>query len=137
MTKIKLQKSKLELHLHELKSLVDELMRMDNYNNKTDLEKKYHELEGLSDAAMITLIKINNKIEFLSQQLEKEKKRRKEHLNKKKNYEKNNLNEKKSCKLNNLKRKINYASNKLRKSKGSVTETWHLEGWRWNKKLKR
>ena len=42
-----------------------------------------------------------------------------------KNYEKNNLNEKK-----------NYAWKKLNKSKGSLTETLYLKGWRWNEKLK-
>ena len=40
MKKIKLQKSKLELHLQEFRSLVEELMRTDNDNNVTDLEKK-------------------------------------------------------------------------------------------------
>ena len=42
-----------------------------------------------------------------------------------KNYEKNNLSEKK-----------NYAWKKLSKSKGSLTETWQLKSWKWNKKLK-
>ena len=39
MKKYKLQKSKLELHLQEFRSLVEELMRTDNDNNETDLEK--------------------------------------------------------------------------------------------------
>ena len=37
--KIKLQKSKLELHFQEFRSLVEELMRTDN-NNVTDLKKE-------------------------------------------------------------------------------------------------
>ena len=37
MKKFKLQKSQLELHLQEFRSLVEELMRTDNDNNETDL----------------------------------------------------------------------------------------------------
>ena len=46
-------------------------MRPDNDNNETDLEKEYDELYSISDVAMVTLMEINNKIEFLNQQLEK------------------------------------------------------------------
>ena len=67
MTKYKLQKSKLQLHLQEFRSLVEELMRTDNDNNETDLEKEYEELDGISDVAMVTLMEINNKIEYLNE----------------------------------------------------------------------
>ena len=72
--KYKLQKSKLELHLPEFRSLVEELRPTDNDINETDLEKGYEELDGISDAATVTLMKINNKIEYLNEQLEKEEK---------------------------------------------------------------
>ena len=76
----KLQKSKLELHLQEFRSLVEELRPTDNDINETDLEKGYEELDGISDAATVTLMKINNKIEYLNEQLEKEEKLWKEQL---------------------------------------------------------
>ena len=43
MKKIRLH-SKLELHLQQFKSLVDESMHTDNDNNETDHEKEYEEL---------------------------------------------------------------------------------------------
>ena len=46
-------------------------MLTDNDNNETDLEKEYKELYSISDVAMVTLMEIKNKIEFLNQQLEK------------------------------------------------------------------
>ena len=55
-------------------------MRPDNDNNETDLEKEYDELYSISDVAMVTLMEINNKIEFLNQQLEKQEKLRKKQL---------------------------------------------------------
>ena len=70
MKEIKLQKSKPELHLQEFRNLVEELMCTDNNNNETDLEKEYEELDSISDVAMVTLMEINNKIEFLNKQLE-------------------------------------------------------------------
>ena len=39
MKKIKLQKRKLELHLQQFGSFLEELMRTDNDSNETDLEK--------------------------------------------------------------------------------------------------
>ena len=57
-------------------------MHTDNDNNETDLEKEYRQLGGASDIAMVTLMEINNKIEFLNEQMEKGK-----------NYEKKNLNQ--------------------------------------------
>ena len=47
MKKIKLQKSKLELHLQEFRSLAQELMRIDNDNNELDLEIEYDSISGL------------------------------------------------------------------------------------------
>ena len=72
MRKIKLQKSKLELHLQEFTNLVEELMHTDDDNNETDLKKDNEELDSIGDVAMLTLIEINNKIEFRNEQLEKE-----------------------------------------------------------------
>ena len=66
MDKIKLQKSKLELHLHEFRSILYELMRTDNHNNKTDHEKEYEHLDDASDAAMIILMERNDKTEFMN-----------------------------------------------------------------------
>ena len=81
MKKIKLQKSKRELHLQEFKSLVKEFMHTDNDKNETDLEKEYEGSESVSDTAMVTLMEITKKkseIEQLEQlkieQLEKEEK---------------------------------------------------------------
>ena len=53
-----------------------------------------------------------------------------------KNYESNNFKEKRNRGFNNLKIKKNYAWSKMNKRKGSLTETWHLKGWIWNKMLK-
>ena len=78
LKKIKLQKSKLELHLQEFRSLVVELMLTDNDINETDLEKEYKELDSISDVAMVTLMEINSNIKFLNEQLEKEGKMQKE-----------------------------------------------------------
>ena len=49
-------------------------MHTDNDNNETDLEKEYRQLGGASDIAMVTLMEINNKIEFLNEQMERGKK---------------------------------------------------------------
>ena len=46
-------------------------MLTDNDNNETDLAKEYKELYSISDVAMVTLMEIKNKTEFLNQQLEK------------------------------------------------------------------
>ena len=58
MKKIKLQKSKRELHLQEFKSLVKEFMHTDNDKNETYLEKEYEGSESVSDTAMVTLMEI-------------------------------------------------------------------------------
>ena len=84
-------------------------MYTDNDKNETDLEKEYEGSESVSDTAMVTLMEITKK-KFLRL---------------------NNLN---NLKLNNLKKKKNYIWKKLNNSKGSLTETWHLKDWRWNKK---
>ena len=55
-------------------------MRNDNDNNEPGLEKEYEKLDSVSEAAMVTLMEINNKTEVLNEQLKKEEKLRKEQL---------------------------------------------------------
>ena len=62
------------------------------------------------------MLKINNKTEFLNEQLEK-----------KQNLPKEQLECKEKLQTENLKRKKNYSWKKLNKRKGSMTETWHLK----------
>ena len=74
--KIKVQKSKLELHIQEFQSLVEELENENNGNNdKTQLEREFKELDELKDTAQMSLIQLINK-------LEKEERLRKEQLEK-------------------------------------------------------
>ena len=70
-------------------------------------------------------MEINDKIEFLNERLEKEEELRKEQLDWEEKF-----------RIEQLQKKGNYAWEKWTRSKGSLTETWHLKGWRWNKKLK-
>ena len=79
-TKLQKKKKKLELRLQEFFSLVEELMRTNNGSNEHDLEKEYEELDNVRNTAMVTLMEINSKLEFLNEQLEKEKKLCKEQL---------------------------------------------------------
>ena len=74
------KKKKLELRLQEFFSLVEELMRTNNGSNEHDLEKEYEELDNVRNTAMVTLMEINSKLEFLNEQLEKEEKLCKEQL---------------------------------------------------------
>ena len=55
-------------------------MRTNNDNNDTDVEKYYEKLDDVGDAAMVTLMEINHKIEFLNEQLKNKEKLRKEQL---------------------------------------------------------
>ena len=70
----KKRKKKLELLLQEFINLVEELMRTNNDSHEHDLEKEYEELDNVRDTAMVTLMEINSKLEFLNEQLEKEEK---------------------------------------------------------------
>ena len=49
-------------------------MRTNNGSNEHDLEKEYEELDNVRNTAMVTLMEINSKLEFLNEQLEKEEK---------------------------------------------------------------
>ena len=88
MRKIKLEKSKLELHLQEFRNLVEELMHTDDDNNETDLKKDNEELDSIGDVAMLNRIPERT-------------------TRKGGKTEKNNLNGKNNCKVDNLKRRIN------------------------------
>lgn len=55
-------------------------MRTNNDHNDTDVEKYYEKLDDVGDAAMVTLMEINHKIEFLNEQLKNKEKLRKEQL---------------------------------------------------------
>ena len=55
-------------------------MRTNNGSNEHDLEKEYEELDNVRNTAMVTLMEINSKLEFLNEQLEKEEKLCKEQL---------------------------------------------------------
>ena len=68
-------------------------------------------MDSISDAGMVTLMEINNKIEFLNEQLEKEQKLRKEQLERKEKLQIEQLEKKKNC-----------AWKKLKNSKVNLTE---------------
>ena len=62
--KIKVQKSKLELHIQEFQSLVEELENKNNENiDKTQVQCEFEELDELKDTAQMSLIELNNKLE--------------------------------------------------------------------------
>ena len=79
VTKLNIQKNKLELHIQEFKSLVDELEKTSNHD--TD-EKEFEELDKMKVDAQMALIELKNKIDVLNGELEKEEKLRHEQLEK-------------------------------------------------------
>ena len=92
--KIKVQKSKLELHIQEFQSIVKELENKNNGNiDKTQLEREFEELDELKDAAQMLLIELNNK-------LEKEERLWKEQLEREERLQNNNWKMKRNCEEN-------------------------------------
>ena len=96
-------------------------MCTDNDNNETDLEKEYEEAGGVSHTAMKTVMEINNKIEFLNEKLEKKEK---------KNYKKTQLEREEKLKIEQLEKEEKLHLENMSNSKGSLTETCYLKGWR-------
>ena len=67
LTKLNVQKNKLELHIPKFKSLVSELGKTSNQD--TD-EKEFQELDKMKDDAQMALIELKNKIYVLNHELE-------------------------------------------------------------------